>query len=122
MAPPSCAYQDVLISGAGEMPVREWKSIVYYHNNTPRWNETFKLLIPPHKFRDYHLYFSTAATAALSQTSMTLTEETLAHASGSHATLHHQWEDEHTEGRSGVLFPAAHGLCGLDPKGWRARP
>src|SRR3989344_1776773 len=73
MAPPSCAYQDVLISGAGEMPVREWKSIVYYHNNTPRWNETFKLLIPPHKFRDYHLYFSTAATAALSQTSKTLT-------------------------------------------------
>ncbi|ELR23221.1 SH3 domain containing protein [Acanthamoeba castellanii str. Neff] len=50
--------QDVLISGAGEMPVREWKSIVYYHNNTPKWNETFKLLIAPHKFRDYHLYFT----------------------------------------------------------------
>lgn len=38
--------------------MKEWNSIVYYHCNTPRWNETFKLNIPPQKYPDYHIFFS----------------------------------------------------------------
>ena len=35
--------QRAIILGAGATPLTEYESFVYYHNNTPKWNETFKV-------------------------------------------------------------------------------
>lgn len=31
--------------------------MVFYHNNSPRFNETFRLSLPPETFNFCHLYF-----------------------------------------------------------------
>ncbi len=43
--------------GTGEPPVSQYHSTVYYHTNTPEWNETIKLEIPTEKFQHAHLRF-----------------------------------------------------------------
>ncbi|XP_033116427.1 dedicator of cytokinesis protein 3-like [Anneissia japonica] len=43
--------------GDGVKPVEEYRSVVYYHNNQPRWNEIIKLMIPIDKFNDTHIRF-----------------------------------------------------------------
>lgn len=35
----------------------EYRSIVLYHNNSPKFNETIRLNIDPENFRVCHLYF-----------------------------------------------------------------
>lgn len=35
--------QDCIYPGAGEDPVDEFKSIILYHRNDPKWDETVKV-------------------------------------------------------------------------------
>ena len=37
--------QDSIVLGAGATPIHEYESFIFYHNNTPKWNETFKVYI-----------------------------------------------------------------------------
>ena len=50
-------YQSCIIYGAGEQPVSEYVSTIYYHSNTPNWNETIKLDIPIELFERAHVRF-----------------------------------------------------------------
>lgn len=43
--------------GNGDRPRSEYRSVVYYHNNSPRYMETFRLSLPPDTFNVCHLYF-----------------------------------------------------------------
>jgi dedicator of cytokinesis protein 1 len=48
----------VIIEGAGSREKNSYRSVVYYHENKPKWNETFKVAIPIADFIDAHLKFT----------------------------------------------------------------
>ncbi|KAH8278766.1 hypothetical protein KR018_008948, partial [Drosophila ironensis] len=48
----------VLSLGAGHPPIDEYKSVVYYHDDKPKWQETFKVDVPIEDFKQCHLRFS----------------------------------------------------------------
>ncbi|KAL6044687.1 Dedicator of cytokinesis protein 3, partial [Balamuthia mandrillaris] len=48
---------DGICRGAGDPPASTYQSIVFYHTNTPKWDETVPILIPPTDITNYHLYF-----------------------------------------------------------------
>lgn len=43
--------------GAGDRPRKEYKSVIYYHNNQPMWNELIKVNLAPDVFRQTHIRF-----------------------------------------------------------------
>ncbi|KAL9893363.1 dedicator of cytokinesis protein myoblast city isoform 3-T4 [Glossina fuscipes fuscipes] len=47
----------VMSIGAGLAPIDEYKSVVYYHDDKPRWLETFKIHVPIDDFKQCHLKF-----------------------------------------------------------------
>uniref|UniRef100_A0A8C9TLU3 Dedicator of cytokinesis 3 n=1 Tax=Scleropages formosus TaxID=113540 RepID=A0A8C9TLU3_SCLFO len=49
--------KDCMSLGAGEPSASEYHSLVFYHNNAPRWSEMVKLSIPLDRFRGSHLRF-----------------------------------------------------------------
>lgn len=36
-------FPDVISIGSGVPPINEYKSMIYYHEDKPKWNETFKV-------------------------------------------------------------------------------
>ena len=46
-----------IVAGAGEAPVSEYRSVIYYHSNTPHWAETVKIVMPTTGFSDIHVKF-----------------------------------------------------------------
>ncbi|KAJ6638701.1 Dedicator of cytokinesis protein 1 [Pseudolycoriella hygida] len=48
----------VLTLGAGAPFVDEYKSVIYYHEDKPKWNETFKIQVPIEEFKLCHLKFT----------------------------------------------------------------
>ena len=43
----------------GGVPLQtEYRSVIYYHEDKPRWNETFKVAIPIDEFKSSHLLFT----------------------------------------------------------------
>jgi hypothetical protein len=46
-----------LAMGVGEPSASSYHSTIYYHNNTPHWNETVKIEIPIDAFDKAHLRF-----------------------------------------------------------------
>jgi len=50
--------QGVLSLGAGVGPLDEYKSVVYYHEDRPKWYETVKVAIQIDEFKSCHLKFS----------------------------------------------------------------
>lgn len=49
---------DCIVRGSGLQPCSEYFSVIYYHSNTPEWNETIKLVIPPAHYSKAHLRFN----------------------------------------------------------------
>ncbi|XP_059611933.1 dedicator of cytokinesis protein 1 isoform X1 [Phlebotomus argentipes] len=49
---------DVITLGAGYAVVSEYKSVIYYHEDKPKWNETFKVQVPIEEFKQCHLRFT----------------------------------------------------------------
>jgi hypothetical protein len=47
--------KDCIYPGAGESAVSEFKSIILYHRNDPKWDETIKIVIPIERFYSCHL-------------------------------------------------------------------
>ncbi|XP_068155287.1 dedicator of cytokinesis protein 1 isoform X1 [Drosophila tropicalis] len=47
----------VMSIGAGHSPIDEYKSVVYYHDDKPKWQETFKIHVPIEEFKQCHLRF-----------------------------------------------------------------
>ncbi|KAI5714160.1 hypothetical protein M8J76_011912 [Diaphorina citri] len=47
--------KDVVLIGVGVEPQSRYDSLVYYHEDKPRWCETFKLAIPIEEFKHCHL-------------------------------------------------------------------
>ncbi|XP_037945652.1 dedicator of cytokinesis protein 1-like isoform X2 [Teleopsis dalmanni] len=48
----------VMSIGAGHPPIDEYKSVVYYHDDKPKWQETFKIHVPIDEFKQCHLKFT----------------------------------------------------------------
>eukprot|EP01137_Pigoraptor_chileana_P029725 Opistho-2@15256 len=48
---------DCISLGSGEKLVSEVQSVIYYHSNQPRWNETFRINVSPDRFFKAHLRF-----------------------------------------------------------------
>ncbi|XP_059352590.1 dedicator of cytokinesis protein 1-like isoform X2 [Daphnia carinata] len=48
----------VMHLGSGVVAQDEYRSVVYYHEDKPRWNETFKIAIPIDEFYRSHLKFT----------------------------------------------------------------
>ncbi|XP_034662928.1 dedicator of cytokinesis protein 1 isoform X1 [Drosophila subobscura] len=48
----------VISMGAGHPPIDEYKSVVYYHEDKPKWQETFKIHVPIEDFKQCHLRFT----------------------------------------------------------------
>ncbi|XP_055923008.1 dedicator of cytokinesis protein 1 isoform X2 [Eupeodes corollae] len=51
------AVPGVMSVGVGHPPVDEYKSVVYYHEDKPKWLETFKIHVPIDEFKQCHLKF-----------------------------------------------------------------
>lgn len=49
---------DVITLGAGYAMTSEYKSVIYYHEDKPKWNETFKVQVPIEEFKQCHLRFT----------------------------------------------------------------
>ena len=49
--------RDVVSSGAGSDFCNEYKSVVYYHEERPKWIETLRIAIPIESFYESHLKF-----------------------------------------------------------------
>jgi hypothetical protein len=47
----------VITLGAGAPPLNAYKSVIYYHDDKPKWNETFKINVPIEEFKQCHLRF-----------------------------------------------------------------
>lgn len=48
----------ILTLGAGASMLSEYKSVIYYHDDKPKWNETFKIELPIEEFKNCHLRFT----------------------------------------------------------------
>lgn len=49
--------KDVITQGGGASMVGEYHSVIYYHEDRPKWNETFKINLPIDDFIRCHLKF-----------------------------------------------------------------
>ncbi|XP_046384567.1 dedicator of cytokinesis protein 1 isoform X4 [Ischnura elegans] len=52
------AIPGVISMGGGVDPLNEYHSVIYYHEDKPRWQETFKAAIPIEEFKGSHLKFT----------------------------------------------------------------
>lgn len=51
------AIPGVIAMGAGIEMIDEYKSVIYYHDDKPKWNETFKIQLPIEEFKNCHMRF-----------------------------------------------------------------
>ncbi|KAL0276596.1 UNVERIFIED_CONTAM: hypothetical protein PYX00_004139 [Menopon gallinae] len=49
---------DVIYIGGGVEALNEFKSVIYYHEDKPKWNEIFKVAVPIDEFKSSHLKFT----------------------------------------------------------------
>lgn len=52
------AIPGVITLGGGAPVINEYRSVIYYHEDKPRWCETFKIAIPIEEFKQAHLKFT----------------------------------------------------------------
>ncbi|XP_046667072.1 LOW QUALITY PROTEIN: dedicator of cytokinesis protein 1-like [Homalodisca vitripennis] len=52
------ALQGVIMLGGGVQSQNEYRSVIYYHEDKPRWSETFKIAVPIEDFKGCHLRFT----------------------------------------------------------------
>ncbi|XP_055631515.1 dedicator of cytokinesis protein 1 isoform X1 [Toxorhynchites rutilus septentrionalis] len=52
------AIPGVICYGGGGSVLNEYKSVIYYHEDKPKWNETFKIDVPIEEFKQCHLRFT----------------------------------------------------------------
>lgn len=50
--------KDVITQGGGAAMTNEYHSVIYYHDDKPIWNETFKINVPIEEFIKCHLKFT----------------------------------------------------------------
>lgn len=43
--------------GGGVEALNEFKSVIYYHEDKPKWNEIFKVAVPIEEFKSSHIKF-----------------------------------------------------------------
>ncbi|XP_026674071.1 dedicator of cytokinesis protein 1 isoform X3 [Ceratina calcarata] len=48
----------VIKLGGGASMIDEYRSVIYYHEDKPRWCETFKIAVPIQEFKQAHLKFT----------------------------------------------------------------
>ncbi|KAK6633076.1 hypothetical protein RUM43_012819 [Polyplax serrata] len=47
----------VIYMGGGVEALNEFKSVIYYHEDKPKWNEIFKVAVPIEEFKSSHIKF-----------------------------------------------------------------
>ncbi|KAJ7386091.1 Dedicator of cytokinesis protein 3 [Desmophyllum pertusum] len=57
IGPKGKVIEDCVFLGAGGSSLTEYQSIIFYHNSSPKWNETIKIQLPFDKFLGSHLRF-----------------------------------------------------------------
>ncbi|XP_031549558.1 dedicator of cytokinesis protein 1-like [Actinia tenebrosa] len=50
--------ENVISYGAGEQLISEYRSVIFYHNAKPEWNEPVKVVVPIEQFYTSHLRFT----------------------------------------------------------------
>lgn len=50
-------FQGVITLGGGVEVINEYRSVIYYHEDKPRWFEIFKVAVPIEEFKGSHLKF-----------------------------------------------------------------
>jgi dedicator of cytokinesis protein 1 len=48
-------FQGVITLGGGVELMNEYRSVIYYHEDKPRWLEIFKVAVPIEDFKGSHL-------------------------------------------------------------------
>lgn len=48
----------VITLGGGTSAINEYRSVIYHHDDRPKWNETFKIAVPIEEFKQAHLKFT----------------------------------------------------------------
>lgn len=51
-------FQNVIFLGGGIEALNEFKSVIYYHEDKPKWNEIFKVAVPIEEFKGSHIKFT----------------------------------------------------------------
>lgn len=51
-------FQGVITLGGGVEMINEYRSVIYYHEDKPRWFEIFKVAVPIEEFKGSHLKFT----------------------------------------------------------------
>lgn len=49
---------NIMTLGAGAVMLNEYKSVIYHHDDKPKWNETFKVQLSIEEFKNCHLRFT----------------------------------------------------------------
>lgn len=49
---------NIMTLGAGAAMLNEYKSVIYHHDDKPKWNETFKVQLSIEEFKNCHLRFT----------------------------------------------------------------
>lgn len=49
---------NIMTLGAGAVMLSEYKSVIYHHDDKPKWNETFKVQLSIEEFKNCHLRFT----------------------------------------------------------------
>lgn len=44
--------------GGGVEALNEFKSVIYYHEDKPKWHEIFKVAVPIEEFKSSHIKFT----------------------------------------------------------------
>lgn len=57
LGPKGRVIKDCVFLGAGGASATEYQSVIFYHNSSPKWNETIKIQLPFDKFLGAHLRF-----------------------------------------------------------------
>lgn len=48
----------VITQGGGATMTNDYRSVIYYHDDKPKWNETFRINVPIEEFKQCHLRFT----------------------------------------------------------------
>ena len=51
-------FQAVIFLGGGIDAFDKFKSVIYYHEDKPKWNEIFKVAVPIEEFKGSHIKFT----------------------------------------------------------------
>ncbi|KAK9764626.1 Deoxycytidine kinase 1 [Basidiobolus ranarum] len=66
------ALNNAICRGSGEANVTEYESVIFYHSNNPRWDESIKIEVTPDIFKNAHIFFTFRHCSSKGQSGSTI--------------------------------------------------